>query len=746
MSYDVFISYNSQDHEEVEQIARKLHDRGITAFLDRWYLPKGQPWRSLLEQNLANSGSAAVFIGPYGMGPWQHREIDVALDLQTTRGATFPVIPVLLPGCEPPLGFLGQSTWIDRRNQPLEQVVQLLEKSIRGEPPGPDLEAQFAAAKSAVCPYRGLLYFREEDSPFFFGRDAAISELHQTVKKSSFVAVVGASGSGKSSVVRAGLVTRLRKDRQNVWEIAALVPGDEPLKSLAAALVPFIYPELDAIERRAKANQLATHFGDGSISLRDIVRDILDRQTGTQRLLLIADQWEELYTLTKDDTQRRRFVDELLDASTRAPLSVVLTLRGDFVGSALAYRSLSDRLQGAQINLGPMTVKELELAIRSPAKEVGLEFESGLSERILSDVGEEPGRLPLLEFVLRELWDKRQGGQLLHNTYNNMGGLHGAVAAKAEVLFEKLSAPEQEAMRQLFMRLVHVSGEGNDTRRREMLCDIPDSTHCLVREMTDERLLVTNGNSDFGGESVEVAHEALIRHWERLTGWLNSEREFLLWQERLRALLEVWGRGNHNSELLLRGPVLVEAEGWLRWKNDNFTDGQRRFIHSSIDQKLRELEREEKKARRLRRLVFATGLLAVAAIVASYQATLAVAEQQRAELATGNAQRAQRESEARRLLAEARITSALRPERAVLLLTEALKLKPEPLLREIQKELLGVLAQMPGIPLGQPFEKVICMTTSADGCRIAAGRSDGKIAFLDFSGSSAESVGELGFG
>lgn len=180
----------------------------------------------------------------------------------------------------------------------------------------------------------------------------------------------------------------------------------------------------------------------------------------------------------------------------------------------------------------------------------------------------------------------------------------------------------------------------------------------------------------------------------------------------------------------------MEAEGWLRWKNDNFTDGQRRFIHSSIDQKLRELEREEKKARRLRRLVFATGLLAVAAIVASYQATLAVAEQQRAELATGNAQRAQRESEARRLLAEARITSALRPERAVLLLTEALKLKPEPLLREIQKELLGVLAQMPGIPLGQPFEKVICMTTSADGCRIAAGRSDGKIAFLDFSQSN----------
>jgi energy-coupling factor transporter ATP-binding protein EcfA2 len=589
MSYDVFFSYNSQDRAAVEEIACKLLERGIRCFLDLWYLPKGQPWRPLLEQTLAHTRAVAVFVGAQGMGPWQHREVDVALDYQA-RNNGFPVIPVLLPGCEPPLGFLKQNAWIDRRNQPVDQVVLLLEKSIRGEAPGPDLQAEFAASKSAICPYRGLFYFREEDAPFFFGRDAAINELSRAVARAPLVAVVGASGSGKSSVVRAGLVPRLRRERDAVWEIAALVPGDEPLKSLAASVVPLLFPELDSIDRREKANKLATKFAEGSINLRDIVRDVLERQTGTQRLLLVGDQWEELYTLTKDESQRRRFVDELLDATSRSALSLVLTLRGDFVGKALAYRPLSDRLQDAQVNLGPMTEEELGQAVRRPAGEVGLEFEAGLDRRILADVGDEPGNLPLLEFVLRELWETRQGGQLLHESYDRMGGLQGAVAAKAEALFERLSLPEQEATRRLFLQLVHTAEEGNDTRRRERLEDIPESSRELVRRMADERLLITAGGTESGGEAVEVAHEALIRNWKRLADWLNEDREFLLWRERLRALLEAWDHGARSEELLLRGPALAEAEGWLMRQGNALTEEQQRFIRDSIDAQRRREE------------------------------------------------------------------------------------------------------------------------------------------------------------
>src|SRR5262245_49972102 len=155
MPYDVFLSYNFQDHVLVEEIARKLHDRGIQCFLDRWYLPQGQPWRVRLEESLGSAKSVAVFVGPNGIGHWQQREIDVALDIQAARPG-FPVIPVLLPGSEPPLGFLRQNTWIDQRNIPLDHATLLLEKAIRGEAAGPDIAAQFAAAKSAVCPYRGL--------------------------------------------------------------------------------------------------------------------------------------------------------------------------------------------------------------------------------------------------------------------------------------------------------------------------------------------------------------------------------------------------------------------------------------------------------------------------------------------------------------------------------------------------------------------------------------------------------------
>jgi hypothetical protein len=348
LSYELFLSYNSADHRIVEEVAHKLANAGLKRlFLDRWNLLIGTRWRPMLEKALGSSKAVAIFVGPGEMGSWQQREVDIALDLQS-KNANFPVIPVLLPGCEPPLGFLHQLTWVDLRTQ-LDVGIDILVRATRGEAPVPDLRKHLDAIRASISPYRGLLYFREEDAPFFFGRESAIDELSKTVARTPLVAVVGASGSGKSSVVRAGLIPRLRRDKNTLWEIATLVPDDEPLKSLAAAIVPLLDPSLSVVDRLSQTNKLAVGFASNEpekrIHLRDVVKQLLRSQTGTQRLLLVGDQWEELYTLTKDDTQRRRFVDELLDATSRAPLSVVLTLRGDFVGKALAYRPLSDRLQ-----------------------------------------------------------------------------------------------------------------------------------------------------------------------------------------------------------------------------------------------------------------------------------------------------------------------------------------------------------------------------------------------------------------
>jgi hypothetical protein len=263
-------------------------------------------------------------------------------------------------------------------------------------------------------------------------------------------------------------------------------------------------------------------------------------------VLIVVDQFEELYTLTSDEEARRRFLDELLAASSRAgsKANIALTLRGDFVGRALAYRPLSDRLQDAQINLGPMTREELEWAIRKPAEKIQLEFEPGLIRRILNDVGDEPGNLPLLEFVLKELWDKRRGRLLLNETYDAIGGLQGAVATKADELLKGLSSAEQKILQRVFLRIVRPSEGGLDTRRRAAFAELPPEGVDLVVKLANERLLVTNQSASGLEQTVEVAHEALISNWSTLRAWVNEDREFLLWRDRLGPLAAEWERAH----------------------------------------------------------------------------------------------------------------------------------------------------------------------------------------------------------
>jgi hypothetical protein len=267
------------------------------------------------------------------------------------------------------------------------------------------------------------------------------------------------------------------------------------------------------VDRLAEATNLARRFRFGEISLSDTVERVLEKQPSADRVLILVDQFEELYTLTADEQARRRFLDEILATSSRigSKINVVATLRGDFVGKALAYRPLSDRLQDAQINLGPMTREELELAICKPAEKIQLEFEKGLVRRVLNDVGEEPGNLPLLEFVLKELWDNRHGRILSNETYDSKGGLQGAIAAKADELFRRFSSAEQKILQRIFLRIVRPSAESSlDTRRRATFNELPPEGEELVRKLTNERLLVTNQSASGLEQTVEVAHEALI--------------------------------------------------------------------------------------------------------------------------------------------------------------------------------------------------------------------------------------------
>lgn len=637
--YDVFFSYNWRDSAAVEAIASTLQERGQTVFLDRWYLVPGRPWPQALEEALGNCQAVSVFLGPHGMGRWQQRETGLALTRQADDPA-FPVIPVLLPAADPALGFLSLNTWVDMRggiDDPL--ALSVLAEAVRGQALGPELKAQMEATQAAICPYRGLRAFREEDAPLFFGREAFTQRLVAEVSRHPMVAVVGASGCGKSSVVRAGLVPHLRQESaEQVWDVATLVPGDRPLHALAAALVPILEPEITEIDRLAEIEKLAKHFAEKEVPLRGVVDRVLEKQPGTDRLLLVVDQWEELYTLVHDEQMRQRFLDELLEAAAGRTLAVVITLRGDFFGRVLSHRALADRLQNAVVNLGPMTRRELSRAIESPAKKASLTFESGLVSRILDDVEAEPGNLPLLEFVLHELWEKRRAGTMHHESYQEMGAVKGAMARRADRWFERLSPSEQKLAQWIFIQLVQPGQDTADTRRRVTFAEVGEAATPIVQQLADARLTVTGRDDVTGKQTVEVAHEALIQKWGRLRGWIDTDREFLLWRKRLRARQDEWEQAGHEKELLLHGALLTEAERWLEDRADDIGLSELDFIQQSLARRAEEraaraAAEREREAFRQRELADAKALAEEQALRARTAEALAEEEEQRARTA-----------------------------------------------------------------------------------------------------------------
>lgn len=612
--YDLFVSYHWRDRAAVERVARDLRDRGLKVFLDRWYLVPGQSWVAALEKVLSECTAAAIFLGQFGMGPWQQREKERALDRQT-QDAGFRVIPVLLDGSDPALGFLGVNTWVDLRQGSTPEMIEVLVRAVRGQPPGDDLHEHITNAHATICPYRGLNVFREEDEPFFCGRESFTHKLVEMVAQRSLIAVVGASGSGKSSVVRAGLVPALRRGQdQRVWDIVTMLPQDRPFHNLAASFLLLLMPDLSEVERLIEIDKLAAWLAEGKSHLRDTVQRTLEKEPGTDRLLLVVDQWEELYTLCRDDGVRQRFMQELLDASSNGKLTIVLTLRGDFFGRALSDRMLSDRLQDGVVNIGPMEPEELQRAIVEPATKVGLRFEEGLDERILDEVSKQPGSLPLLEFLLTELWAKRDRGMLLHEAYDAIGGVRKAIAERAERTFGALAAAEQEEARWALLQLVVPGENAEDTRRRASLEQLSPAARGVIAKLATERLLVTTRDPT-GREVVEVGHEALIREWGRLRGWVEESRDLLRTSRRLEQEAEDWKESGSAVDLLLpAGRRLTEAEDAIQRNPQAFGPQVREFIEAS--QQYQQRVSEQRHRQRLRRAyIFGAAAMVVAGAV-----------------------------------------------------------------------------------------------------------------------------------
>ena len=478
-------------------------------------------------------------------------------------------------------------------------------------------------------PYRGLAAFRETDADLFFGREEFTEQLAQAVQVRGLVAViVGPSGSGKSSAVFAGLLPQLRDDEN--WLIVETRPGSQPFFALAGALLPLLEQGLSETEQLIETKRLAQAIRAGDLSLFQVVNRALERHAQAQRMLLVIDQFEELFTLQPDPESQRLYLDELLFAAEaaaayrRSPLALLLTLRADFMGQALTHRPFADSLQEGSLILGPMNRQELQEVIEKPAALQGAAYETGLVQRILDDVGHEPGNLPLLEFALTLLWERLESGWMTHAAYDEIGRVDGALARYAEEIYQELDLEEKEGAQRLFVQMVQ-PGEGTeDTRRVARQTELAAEQWALVQYLADRRLVVT-GRDQGGEETAEVVHEALIRGWERLRCWMGEDRAFRSWQEGLRIALRGWEASDRDEGALLRGAPLAMAESWLAERESELSTTEKDFIQAGIDL------RGARQAARDRRRRLTIGGLAVGLLIAIALAIFALNAQRVAQ-------------------------------------------------------------------------------------------------------------------
>jgi hypothetical protein len=532
-TYDVFVSYSRADWQHAAEIDSALRAKGLRSFFDRRDLAPGLPWVRALEQAIGTAKAVIVLIGPHGLGNTQQYERELAI-VRQSRDPAFPVVPVILPETttDRPFDFLNLLTWVDfshvaKVSDAPEELVHLL-AAVHGAPlPG-------EVVQQTICPYRGLNAFREEDATLFFGRgrasepDSTIGQLVRKVHEQPFVMVVGRSGGGKSSLVYAGLLPALRRERDRFWNVLSLRPGNEPLRALAAAFNPRAKDQ-GAADYQTKISDEAAKLRTGDPELLShMIHEELDQAEGKpDRLLLYIDQWEKLYAQAPSSSDKERasqyvadvnrFIDLLLIAARTAPVAVVATVRADFYDPLIAHQEIRSLLPTMQVLLGPMPRSELERAIVEPARKVGLKFDPpNLVQRILDETGEDEGMLPLLQYALKETWALREGNAMTADSYVRSGGVREAIRITAERTYEGLSDKDQQAARQLFLRLV-TPGEGKqDTKARAAMPSEPTQLKIIEEFAGPRTRLLVTGFDRARRPTVEVAHETLIRTWPRL--------------------------------------------------------------------------------------------------------------------------------------------------------------------------------------------------------------------------------------
>jgi WD40 repeat protein/DNA-binding SARP family transcriptional activator len=586
---------------------------------------------------------------------------------------------------------------------PSEQTRDLYDRLSSGEIPFPVLVSVLERLDEAPAPgeppYKGLQYFGQADAELFFGRELLTAKLVARLapaKGDRFLAVVGASGCGKSSLVRAGLISALQRSTAPAengrrpagdslpladgpeWLVHVITPTTHPLEALAASLTR------DA-ESVTAATTLADSLASDPRSLYFYVRRQAPRTSSL--LLLVVDQFEELFTLCQSSSERQAFVDNLLTAvELGGPFMLVIALRADFYAHCAQFAALRHALESRQVYIGPMSDDELRRAITGPAEQGGWAIEPGLVELLLQEVGDEPGALPLLSHALLETWRRRRGRTLTLLGYSESGGVRGAVAQTAEQVLQALDSEQQTIARNIFLRLTRLGDGTLDTRRRaqrDELVSRPEdapAVEAVLRILADARLVTTSE------DTVEVAHEILIREWPTLRGWLDENRADLRLHRHLTETAQAWARRGHDPGELYRGARLAQASERAEARASALNPLEREFLEASKElaqrresereaARQRELEaarrlaeaekqRAEEQVRSSRRLRWLALGLAALLLLASLSALFALQQTKRAEHET-------RQATGRELAAAAVGNLGVDPERSALLALQA---------------------------------------------------------------------------
>jgi len=529
---------------------------------------------------------------------------------------------------------------------------------------GPGLSAPLPVTE---CPYRGLLAFQAEDREFFFGREEVVRDLIARLAPGRLVALVGASGSGKSSVVRAGLVAAVEAGEvAGIARVHLLTPGAEPRL-----------------------------------------------EGGESGELVVVDQFEELFTLCDDAVRREPFLDALL----ALPGPVAIAVRADLYGQLSTHAGLARAVAGNQILLGAMIAAELQRAVTEPARLAGLRLEPGLVDLVLRDVAGEPGALPLLSHALRATWERRDGRTLTVEAYRESGGVASALARTADELVNALPDDRRPLIRSLFLRLTEL-GEGiEDTRRRVAIDELvpegasPEAVRALLEQLASARLL------SLGESTAEVAHEVLIREWPTLRSWLDEDREGIRLHRRLGNAARLWDAGGREASDLYRGARLTAALDWAHGHRAELNATEQAFLAESREAGERDAERQRRANRRLRGLLVGTTVLLVLAALAGV-----VAFVQR-----GQARDEALKSDAKRLGTLAVGEQNL--DRSMLLAVAATKLKDLPETRgDLLAALQGTPAALRLVRASQ--SEISALAASPDGRLVVSGDTDGTVRFL----------------